>query len=236
MSAGAVDAEAASAVCPTATTTGQYVLKAEFARVHSPTLSTTYGDSAIISGSLRNAAGEPVADATLCMEEDLIGAGLTAGERIPIPRFGLARTDSEGRYVYRVPAGPNREIKIDYRNETSETVQEVRYFSTVRPTFQVSPTRARNRGRPVEFWGKLPGPLARGHVVVLQALARPNNWLTFRQITTDAGGRFYSSYRFTHTFGPVTFTLRALVPKQAGYPWLSGSSHWIHVHVNEGGR
>lgn len=225
---------AAEASCPVQGTSGRFVLSAGFSRGRSPTLATTYGDSAVVSGSLESDGGEPLAGATLCVEEVLIGAGLSAGERIPVPHLGFARTDGAGRYLYRVPAGPNREVDVLYRDQAGETSQAVRFFSTARPTLQANPRRTRNHGRPVLFRGKLPGPLARGRVVVLQAWAGPDHWLTFRQATTDAAGRFRTRYRFNRTRQSITYTFRALVPRQAGYPWLSGASRWVRVRVDAG--
>ncbi len=172
-----------------------------------------------------------MADATLCVEEQLIGAGTEPGDRVVVPRLGLARTDASGSYVYRLPPGPNREVVLVYQDGLGEATAAVRYFAPTGPTLKIAPRRTRNKGRPIQFWGKLPGPLARGRVVVLQAAAGPSHWLTFRQTTTDSKGRFRASYRITRTPYEYTYTFRALVPRQAGYPWLKGTSPTVPVEV-----
>jgi hypothetical protein len=68
-------------------------------------------------------------------------------------------------------------------------------------------------------------------VVVLQAWAGSERWLTFRQATTDGRGHFRASYRISRTPYDYTYWFRALVPRQAGYPWLKGSSLPVSVEV-----
>jgi hypothetical protein len=58
-----------------------------------------------------------------------------------------------------------------------------------------------------------------------------DRWITFRQTTTDRRGRFSARYRFQRTFDPFTYTFRARVPRQAGYPWLAGTSKPLLVEV-----
>jgi hypothetical protein len=217
--------------CRSTTIPGSEVLSAHFWRGASDTLVAGYGESAVIAGTLTTATGTPLAGATLCVEEQQIGAGAAASDRVVIPRTGLAQTDGNGNYVYRLPAGPNREVVVVYRDGLGETTAAVRYFAPAGPTLRIAPRRTRNDGRPVRFWGKLPGPQARGRVVVLQVARGSNGWITFRQMTTDSEGRFESSYRFNRTFYDYTYTFRALVPRQAGYPWLAGASPLVPVEV-----
>jgi hypothetical protein len=69
-------------------------------------------------------------------------------------------------------------------------------------------------------------------VVVLQANAPGSRrWITFRKATTDTNGAFRSSYRFTSTTRPTRYRFRALVPSQAGYPWVEGESDPVSVLV-----
>jgi hypothetical protein len=217
--------------CRTTTVPGSGVLSARFWRGGSDTLVAAYGESAVITGTLTTAGETPLAGATLCVEEQLIGAGAEAGDRVVVPRTGLAQTDAGGNYVYRLPAGPNREVVVVYRDGLGETTAAVRYFAPAGPTLHIAPRRTRNNGPPVRFWGKLPGPQARGRVVVLQAARGSDGWITFRQMTTDSEGRFVAGYRFNRTFYDYTYTFRALVARQAGYPWLAGASPLVPVEV-----
>jgi rare lipoprotein A len=197
------------------------------------TVEVPYERSAVIAGRVTTADGAPLSDATLEVEESLIGAGAAAGERVAVPRVGFARTTLDGSYAYRMPAGPNREAVVTYRDGESEAACALRYFAAARPTLTVSPRRTTNRGRPIGFWGRLPGPRAAGHVLVLQ-VRRGTGWITFRRATTDRSGRFQAFYRFQMTFQPALFTFRALVPRQAAYPWLQGTSRLVSVTVYPG--
>jgi hypothetical protein len=217
--------------CRTTTVAGSEVLSARFWRGGSDTLVASYGESAVIAGALTTAAGTPLAGATLCLEEQMIGAGADASDRVVIARTGLTQTDAGGNYVYRLPAGPSREVVVVYQGGLGEATAAVRYFAPAGPTLRVAPRRTRNKGRPVRFWGKLPGPQAPGRVVVLQAARGSDGWITFRQMTTDSEGRFESSYLFNRTFYDYTYTFRALVPRQAGYPWFTGASPLVSVEV-----
>lgn len=214
-------------------TSGGAVLGARFWSDRGTTVEAPYGRSAVIAGGVRTAGGAPLSDATLEVAELLIGAGATAGERVAVPRVGFARTATDGSYVYRMPAGPNREAVVTYRDGEADTTCALRYFAAARPTFAISPRQTKNRGRPIRFWGRLPGPQAAGHVVVLQARAGAR-WITFRRATTDRNGRFQAAYRFQRTFQPTLFTFRALVPRQAAYPWLQGTSRLVSVTVYPG--
>ena len=44
-------------------------------------------------------------------------------------------------------------------------------------------------------------------------------------------GQFHSGYRFTHTTRKITYRFRAVVPDQAGYPWVGGTSKPVKVRV-----
>jgi hypothetical protein len=219
---------------------GDEAVSARFRRTDSDTIVVAHGEDAVVAGTVTTAGGTPLAGATVCVEEQLIGAAAEAGGRVVVPRTGFARTDGAGNYVYRLPPGPNREAVVVYRDSLGEATAAVRYFASAAPTLRIAPLRARNRGRPVRFWGKLPGPQSQGRVVVLQA-ARGNvqqvargrdEWMTFRQATTNRAGRFEAWYQFNRTPYDYTYTFRALVPRQAGYPWLTGTSPSVAVRVN----
>ena len=56
-------------------------------------------------------------------------------------------------------------------------------------------------------------------------------WITFRKATTDSQGDFQSAYRFSSTTRTTTYRFRAVVPDQAGYPWVEGASRPAKVLV-----
>jgi hypothetical protein len=238
--AAATDGRSASAgspdgACRVTASPGHAILEARFWSTGSSSAKLSYGQSAVITGELTG-DGAPLADATLEVEELLIGAGTDPGERVAVPRLGFAQTAVDGSFAYRVPAGPDREVVVSHRDQASETSCALRYFAAARPTLSAAPEQTRNRGRSVMFRGRLPGPGAAGRVVAMQARLG-EGWITFREATTDRRGRFQVTYAFTRTYRRFTYTFRVKVPHQAGYPWLSGTSRLVPVTVYpEAGR
>ena len=90
----------------------------------------------------------------------------------------------------------------------------------------VRPSHARNGGQ-VTFRGRLrggPKPRA-GVLVVLQAREPGGAWRSFRTVRTKRkGGRFSSHYRFSRSTRTTAFRFRAVVRKQIGYAYNTGSS------------
>lgn len=120
---------------------------------------------------------------------------------------------------------------VTYGDDAAGAAYALRYFAEARAILKAAPRQTRNHGKPVRFWGRLLGPHARSRVVVLQVESGPDRWRTFRQTTTDRSGRFRATYRFRNTKKPVSYIFRALVPRQAGYPWLPGASQSVWVAV-----
>jgi hypothetical protein len=144
---------------------------------------------------------------------------------------GSVSTDAEGRYRYEVPPGPNREVVVGYRHDAVQVAREVLYYAHAKPSLRVSAARVANGNR-VRFWGVLPEPSNAGRVVVLQAgTVGSKRWITFRKATSKAKGVFRASYHFTHTTRTTRYKFRAVVPRQAGYPWVAGQSKAATVLV-----
>jgi hypothetical protein len=60
----------------------------------------------------------------------------------------------------------------------------------------------------------------------------PGRWITFRKTTSARKGIFRAAYHFTATTRTTTYRFRALVPRQAGYPWAPGHSKPVRVVVH----
>ena len=134
-----------------------------------------------------------------------------------------------------IPIRPNRltarNVIIGYRHNASQVARQVRYYSRAEPTLKVAPQKLTDHHR-VHLWGQVPGSDPVGRVVVLQAnVPGSKRWITIRQTTTGAEGPFKSSYRFFATTRATTYRFQALVPTQAGYPWVEGASPAARVRV-----
>ena len=146
-------------------------------------------------------------------------------------------TGADGGFVYRVPPGASRQVRIAYRAYSRDTTFAAQRLFSLRTRAGVrltaTPSRVRNGGR-VTFRGRLrggPKPRA-GVIVVLQARAPGGRFRTFQTVrTTRRGGRFSTRYRFSRTTRTTAFRFRALVRRQTGYAYSTGSSPVRRVTV-----
>jgi hypothetical protein len=98
-------------------------------------------------------------------------------------------------------------------------------------SFHVSRATLRN-GQAVKFSGKLRGggvPPG-GKLLELQVLLR-GSWRTFATLHSDDRGAWRYAYRFASTSGKVVYQFRAQIPREATYPYASGSSRRARVTV-----
>jgi hypothetical protein len=211
--------------CANSPVAGGELLSAQFTKSNRETLTVGFGKEAKVVGTLRTNSGDPVGGATLCVKMQTLGVDARASA------VGTVQTDANGNYSYKVPAGPNRDIVIGYRHDTTQVARDVRYYAHARPSLHSSPEHLQN-GDWVHFWGQLPGPGRRGRVVILQAnVLGSKRWITFRKATSRRKGIFRASYHFTSTTRTTTYRFRAIVPDQASYPWVQGHSKPVRVRV-----
>ena len=182
----------------------------------------TSNDAPVIRGTL-TAGGAPVAGATVCIYQtiDLPDAGRELATAVT--------TQPNGRFATRLDPGASRTVDLVYRYNTKKLTDRVELDSTVVPTLMVPKKKLAN-GQSAIFLGQLPGPNADGRAVALQARSG-KKWRTFKQLRTDADGKFKGKYRFTHTSGRQRYVFRALVKSQNGYPFEPGASHKRKVIV-----
>ena len=130
--------------------------------------------------------------------------------------------------------GPSRVVRFRYtgsplvRARTAEVEIQVKATTTIRTNRK----RVVN-GEDVVLSGRVLGqqlpPV--GKLVQLQAYSR-GRWITFATPRADAAtGRWTYRYRFTSTRGTVRYRFRARVPREAGFPYASGTSRFAHVVV-----
>ncbi len=211
--------------CTDSPVPGGELLSEQFASSGSETRTVEYGSGAEVTGRLTNDAEDPVSGATLCVK-------LQTQEVQPEPvTVGSVTTDANGDYSYKLPPGPNRNVIVGFRHDSLQVAHEVRFYSHVSPTLSDSSKKLHN-GQRIHFSGQLPGPGRRGRVVILQANVKGSKrWITFRRATSGHEGIFAAGYHFTSTTRKTTYRFRAIVPEQAGYPWLQGHSKPVGVLV-----
>ena len=167
-------------------------------------------------------------------------AGAAAGTQVRvlslIARAGAAQkigrtplvTDAEGRFTYRVPAGPSRTLRFASRN-AADPLWACSKAVTVKVRAPVSlraTPRSIRAGQSVRFRGRLRGGYlpADGKLVELQAFER-GRWRSLRNVRTNRQGAFSYRYRFSFRASGVTFPVRVRVRPDAGYPWALGTSN-----------
>jgi hypothetical protein len=189
-----------------------------------------FGKRARIEGTLTTAAGAPIANADLVVHATLDMAG--ASPR----REGVVHTDAGGRFSYDAPAGASRKLTFDY--EGSNVLLPASGAVTLRvpasSTFRSTP-RSVPLHRRVTFRGKLrtlgaPVPKV-GKLVYLEAFDR-RKWRKFAVLRTRADGSFSNRFRFEAAGSRgVTYQIKAVVPREAGYAFATGRSKPVRVSV-----
>ncbi|HEX2070903.1 MAG TPA: hypothetical protein VHF90_04565 [Thermoleophilaceae bacterium] len=178
------------------------------------------------TGRLTTAHGLPVGGASIVVEGLPRSGGAFA-------RLGTSRTDAQGRFRFAIPAGPSRTVR--YRYDGTNTIQPAasQLVTKVRAAARLKVSRRRLRnGQVVRFAGRLLGkPIpSGGKVVALQAKVG-RKWRTFATPRANARGVFKHRYRFTATTGLRRYAFRAVVTREAAYPYEAGVSRVVRVAV-----
>ncbi|HWK27154.1 MAG TPA: hypothetical protein VNS09_11340 [Solirubrobacter sp.] len=191
-----------------------------------------YGARPVLRGVLADDSDRPLAGAAVEVSErqDLPGA--------PWRHIATVRTSAAGDFAYRARRGTARTIRLEYpgssttRPASAEVVLRVRGYSTLRANRKV----LRN-GDSVVLSGQLRGreiPRS-GKLLTLQARV-PGGWRTFGTARARAkDGRWSYRYVFTRTPTTARYTFRAVVPREAAYPYVAGTSSRVSVLVRGSG-
>jgi hypothetical protein len=182
-------------------------------------------DGATVTGRLLGRGGDGIAGARVC-----VGGRVrldAAVERV----LATPVTAADGRFRAQLPKGPSREVRVAYW-PTDASVLE-RYLDLrvrAHPGLTVRPARPLRNGDRAHFKVRLPGPAAGHRDLRLQVHSR-HRWLELRAGRTNPRGIYRARYRFHATTGRRTYAFRAVLRKQAGYPYESGHSKVRRVTV-----
>jgi len=179
--------------------------------------------SITIGGRLTQAAGQPIANATLEVLQQ-------AGDSSRAQAIGQARTDSNGKFTVAVRGGASRSIQIAYRAFSGDgswaATATVREGVAAGVVLNVAPRRASSRGT-ITLSGRVYGAPRRGVIVALLVFYR-GHWEPFRTPRTNSTGRFSVAYQFQGASGRFPFRAEVLAG-QAGYPYEQGYSRPVSV-------
>jgi hypothetical protein len=179
-----------------------------------------YGESSKVSGRLRDASGRPLAGQPVTVTE-YFGAGALIDRRVR-----TVRTDRDGIWGERLPAGPSRSVGATYPG-TARYLAARANAGNVRVKTKATLHLSRPRvpeGRAVVFRGRVAHMAARipagGKLVELQ-VKDGRHWHTVRQaFYTRANGHFRMRYRFARFYtSNVAYRFRARVLRELGWPY-----------------
>jgi hypothetical protein len=178
-----------------------------------------YGRWAPMSGRVTGADGvTPLAGVSLQVftRELRRRAGWLGGASAP--------TDPRGRFRAALPPGPSRALRLVLdEGATVRCSRTLRVLVRAGVTLRARP-RAVARGQRVRFSGRLRGGPARGGRLVVVQAHDDGRWRTFETSRTGRRGRWSARYRFSPGAAARRYRFRALVPRQAGYPYVRGTS------------
>lgn len=185
--------------CPRSDVQGGSRLTAGLGSNRAETIVVDQEKGAILGGSLSGAGGG-VGGALIC-----IYSTVTTDEESEL--LGIVVTDQNGQYEFAVPPGPSRNLTSVYRTDQGQITAWALLQTRVAPTLRLQSSVVHNKHF-AHFSGEIPGPDNDGVSVVLQVKSG-KGWRVFRRYLTREGGKFSMRYRFTQTFSPVTYIVRA---------------------------
>jgi hypothetical protein len=205
-------------------------LTVTFDQNNKPGLKAKYGRMVAVRGHLMDGGGAAIANAQIDYSALITKAGARA------QNLGSVRTDSSGTFNLSVATRlGSRQLRFAYRPQIGGAVAVTAQaqLDVMAPvTFKVGPKHVRNK-HAVVFSGKLgAGPIPRkGKLVNLQVVV-DGRWHTFATVRSTKSGKFKYRYRFTRTYGRVTYRFRALSRYEAAYPFIAGHSKTVRLRVN----
>jgi hypothetical protein len=192
-----------------------------------PTKTVGFGHGALVRGTLRNAAGQPVAGAQLRLLIRELKLGSHYTDR------GAVTTSADGRFSFRITRGASRRVRIAYRAYAGDAALTAKSDITLKTKARITlhvPRHVRSHGT-ARFRGSLKGrPLPpRGVTLELQAYQPGHGWRTVKTTRTRKAGHYSTRYRFNSGAGRFTFRVR-LRPNDS-YPYSRGASRHLRVRV-----
>ena len=184
-------------------------------------LTIPYGKRSRVAGLLREASGDPLPGQEIVIEE-YFGDGALIRERI-----SRVRTDENGRWQERLPAGPSRRVTVHYAGTPrylSKSTLGGRLAVRTRASLRTSKRRVLEGNR-VVFRGRLGRLGARipsgGKLLELQVKQDRHTYQTVGQgFRSKPSGRYRVPYRFGRFYQyDVRFRFRIKVAREADWPY-----------------
>jgi hypothetical protein len=200
-----------------------------FRKVRNARARVPYGRATIVSGSLTTTDGVPVTNQPVAFTS--LARQLGAASQ----PLGTATTDARGRFRFRVPAGPSRELTVTYPGTPGylQRSRELWLITRANATIRAS-TSVISGMRRVRFSGRLgligAGLPAGGKQVELQA-RQGRRWTTIDTARAD-GPRAAWSGHVPFSGRPGRYRVRLRIPREAAtFPYELGYSRSVVIRV-----
>jgi hypothetical protein len=183
-------------------------------------VSIDYGRPSKVAGRLVDASGRPLGDEPVTITEHF-GSGALIDKRVR-----TVRTDPDGLWGERLPAGPSRTVTANYGGSSrylSDDARAGRLGVRTKASFRLSRHHVRE-GRRVVFRGKVAHLAARvpagGKLIELE-VKDGSRWHTVRHpFYTRYDGRYRLGYRFARFYtSDVAYRFRVRVLRERGWPY-----------------
>lgn len=201
-------------------------ITARFARTRARSRRLRYGSRPTISGTLVNEHGQPISGAAITVLQRRRQAGADPSQ------IATITTAPDGRFSYKLPAGPSRTIAFAYSTFTGDpkptATSTLRTIVRAIVSARIAP-RSPRAGQQITLTGRL-RLLPRAGIEIKIQPREGRRWYTFGTVKTTRSGRFRWRYRFKPSKAGQTFAFRARVDSPI-YPFASGNSKLILVHV-----
>ena len=176
-----------------------------------------------MSGTLLDAAGRPIAGATVCVSQ-----------RPPLANsvertLAVSRTNPAGRIRLRLPKGPSRIVYLTCWRDADRVVTSAVHLRVRAPVqLKIKPHHELHSGARPRYVARLRGPYHAHREVHFQAKAPGGRWF---ELPGQHGSAITSRRGIARTRMPrlrvstsYRLRFRAVVPKQHGYPYARGTS------------
>jgi hypothetical protein len=182
--------------------------------------------SLTLKGSLLDHTGAPINGAQVQLLEQPNEQGGAMEE------IASVTTDHDGRWAFRVPAGPSRLLRAAYYSHLKDTnpAAQLDYHEQVSTAVSLRAPARVHAGRSVVFYGQLAGGYVprQGEPVQMQ-IFYARRWRTIEVLNTDRHGRW--AYRYMFSISGGSYLFRAITLSNVGYPFFAGHSRPVRIRV-----
>jgi 5-hydroxyisourate hydrolase-like protein (transthyretin family) len=187
-------------------------------------VTVAYGQTAKLTGTLINLkSGKPVAHASVVLEQRVVG-------RKAVKKLGTTKTNSTGRYVFRVKAGASRTLLAVYNGTPLLRGAQANVSEYVRGKASLNVIGTLKPGHDLSVSGKLDGgfiPHGGALVTIQYAVQGFRGWTNWGDTRTTPSGAFTVHMPILADDAGHTFQWRAVISGQTGWAYLAGDSNTV---------